>query len=369
MADSKLDKKNDNPFAVLGVNSEASLDDIKKAYRSAAQKLHPDKQHNMPFNVATNQFQQLNEAYAQINTEEKLDACRKKHPASLPKEKDEVVSEKQDSSEANGYDFFAQLRKAERESDEYFKKLREEARKEASDWCEKGKEYYLNREYEKSTDAFIQTCRLNYKLVFNSKRMFMMVHSLKLTAVAYAASRDFTRIEELFDEVDIYLPLGSHHLGIKPYKPPEGTKPDLIDNMWRAVAHYYYVTAFALLKLEHYYFVSPLLNRAKNALNKVSKKNTYDQECFKKYSVTGYELSKINIDEVGYNFADQKAQAKSPTPPTHQEVSSSSSASTSASTSTSALNMSYAAPAVLTANVSTATINNSSTVSIPSIRS
>jgi len=360
MADSKLDKKNDNPFAVLGVNPEASLDDIKKTYKLAALALHPDKQHSVSYEIATKQFQRLNEAYDQINTEEKLDAYKKEHT----KTKEE---------QTNGYDFFAQWREAERKNDEYFKKLREEVRKEASYWCEKGKEYYLNREYEKSAEAFIQTCGLNYKLVFNSTRMIAMVHSLKITAAAYAASRDFARIEKLFDEVDLFLPLGTPLFSyppearIKPYSPPKGANPDIIDNMWRANAYYYYVTAFAFVKLKHFYFVSHLLNLAKNALNKISKKNTDDQEHFKKYSVTEYELSEINVDEIGYNFADQKVQATSPTLPTHQEVSSSSSAS--ASTSTSALNMSSAAPAVLTANVSTAATNNSSTVSIPSNRS
>lgn len=59
-----------NPYEVLGVSSDASEDDIKKAYRALSRKYHPDANINNPNKVqAEEKFKQIQEAYQQIMRE------------------------------------------------------------------------------------------------------------------------------------------------------------------------------------------------------------------------------------------------------------------------------------------------------------
>ena len=64
MADSKRDY-----YEVLGVNKDASAEDIKKAYRKAAMKYHPDQ--NPGDKSAEEKFKEVNEAYEVLSDADK----------------------------------------------------------------------------------------------------------------------------------------------------------------------------------------------------------------------------------------------------------------------------------------------------------
>ena len=57
-----------NYYEVLGVEKNASKDDIKKAYRKLAQKYHPDRN---PDDDAKTKFQEISKAYQTLSDEEK----------------------------------------------------------------------------------------------------------------------------------------------------------------------------------------------------------------------------------------------------------------------------------------------------------
>ena len=56
-------------YAVLGVAKDASAEDIKKAYRKLARKLHPDANRNDP--TSEQKFKEVGEAYAVLSDAEK----------------------------------------------------------------------------------------------------------------------------------------------------------------------------------------------------------------------------------------------------------------------------------------------------------
>lgn len=59
-----------DPYKVLGVSSNASNDEIKKAYRDLSRKYHPDSYANNPLaNLAEEKFKEVQEAYNQIMKE------------------------------------------------------------------------------------------------------------------------------------------------------------------------------------------------------------------------------------------------------------------------------------------------------------
>lgn len=66
-----------DPYKVLGVNPDASDDDIKKAYRKLAQQYHPDK--NQGSKEAEDKFKEINEAYQRITNP---DAFKSEQPQS-----------------------------------------------------------------------------------------------------------------------------------------------------------------------------------------------------------------------------------------------------------------------------------------------
>ena len=56
-----------DPYAVLGVSSNASDDEIKNAYRELARKYHPDNYADNPLSdLAGEKMKEINEAYDQI---------------------------------------------------------------------------------------------------------------------------------------------------------------------------------------------------------------------------------------------------------------------------------------------------------------
>ena len=57
-----------DPYSVLGVDSNASDEEIKRAYRELARKYHPDNYQNNPLaDLAEEKMKEINEAYDAIN--------------------------------------------------------------------------------------------------------------------------------------------------------------------------------------------------------------------------------------------------------------------------------------------------------------
>ena len=56
-----------NHYETLGVDRKASLEEIKKAYKSLAKKWHPDRNNGLE----TDTFKKINEAYDVLSNEKK----------------------------------------------------------------------------------------------------------------------------------------------------------------------------------------------------------------------------------------------------------------------------------------------------------
>lgn len=68
---SSYSQQRKDPYKVLGIDSTATDEEVKKAYRRLAMKYHPDKVEGMGEEVKKNaeaQFREINEAYEQIKT-------------------------------------------------------------------------------------------------------------------------------------------------------------------------------------------------------------------------------------------------------------------------------------------------------------
>ena len=56
-----------DPYSVLGVNPDASDDEIKRVYRELARKYHPDNYQDNPLaDLAEEKMKEINEAYDSI---------------------------------------------------------------------------------------------------------------------------------------------------------------------------------------------------------------------------------------------------------------------------------------------------------------
>lgn len=72
----------ENPYDVLGVSRDASLDEVKKAYRKKARENHPDLNPNDA--AAAERMNKINEAYDRIVNPEKYAARDRRAAASSP---------------------------------------------------------------------------------------------------------------------------------------------------------------------------------------------------------------------------------------------------------------------------------------------
>ena len=64
-----------DPYAVLGVSSSASEEEIKRAYRDLVKKYHPDNYANNPLaDLAEAKMKEVNEAYEVLSDKDKRPA-------------------------------------------------------------------------------------------------------------------------------------------------------------------------------------------------------------------------------------------------------------------------------------------------------
>ena len=62
-----------NPYSVLGISDNASVDEVKKAYRDLAKKYHPDNYINNPLaDLAEEKMKEINEAYDVLKDQREL---------------------------------------------------------------------------------------------------------------------------------------------------------------------------------------------------------------------------------------------------------------------------------------------------------
>lgn len=81
-------------YRLLNIASNASINEIKLAYRTKVKELHPDKNRNFD---TTKEFQQLNEAYEILSDEIK----RKDYDSSFLNELDYMFFHKEEKSETD----------------------------------------------------------------------------------------------------------------------------------------------------------------------------------------------------------------------------------------------------------------------------
>jgi len=72
-----------SPFAVLDLDEEASLTEVKKKFHELAKEHHPDKRGGST--ASKRNFQRLGEALACLDTEEKLKAAKRQVQLAAPR--------------------------------------------------------------------------------------------------------------------------------------------------------------------------------------------------------------------------------------------------------------------------------------------
>ena len=69
---------NKNPYEVLGIPTNASDDEVKRAYRDLTRKYHPDANVNNPLaDLAEEKFKEVQEAYDMIMKQRELQEGKK----------------------------------------------------------------------------------------------------------------------------------------------------------------------------------------------------------------------------------------------------------------------------------------------------
>ncbi len=117
-------------YALLQVPKDASLDDVKRAYRRRAFELHPDLNPDTPH--AGHQFQDLNEAYVSLTRILEAEEARRQAEAEIERKRQQEKAQREAAREAE--------REAERKAQEAEKARQREQREKARQEKERERE-------------------------------------------------------------------------------------------------------------------------------------------------------------------------------------------------------------------------------------
>ncbi len=156
-----------DPYKILGVNQNATDEEIQNAYRELAKKYHPDNYADSPLaDVANQKMQELNDAFDRVMNERRLNgvSSAEKQPQTTVRTQAEQVGEPSDNfvQEENGFGDIRRLIQTNRlvEAEELLDGTPQNGR-DAEWYFLKGSVYFSRGWLDDALNHFNTACRLN----------------------------------------------------------------------------------------------------------------------------------------------------------------------------------------------------------------